>query len=210
MDLSSCRWALAAAVLLGSCAQAATPEPPPPIHDEGRIAVRELDVEGRVRIKRVKDEVFKSMETRVFRIRYIQPPEVRRGVPESKQVEDWELYAVLDALLTRDVNNRRMGRMDYDWVSGSFVVTETHPVLDRMEELLWILDTDERRTQDPPRARGHLNLGRVPELLRRAHEALLPSLKSVEKGAQREMLRQPLLDLKQELDRIHKAPAVSQ
>jgi len=111
-----------------------------------------------------------------------------------------------------------LGRLEFDPQTACFIARDTVLVLDRIGDLLSVLDPSDRLRmwleareaeetgrRHLKRERGHLRLGRVPELLRNAHEALL----SVPPGdEQRGALRQPLLNLRNEIDRIQGNPSV--
>jgi len=81
---------------------------------------------------------------------------------------------------------------------------------DRLQKLLEEREATERANLkasgiEPggPRERGHLRLGRIPELLKKASDAV--ASKKPEQS-NREVLRGPLLDLRDEIDRIHRVP----
>ncbi|MCI0655700.1 MAG: hypothetical protein L0170_01350, partial [Acidobacteria bacterium] len=140
-----------------------------------------------------------------------------------------EVFSVVESLLTRDVRWRNVGRVKFDSSSACFIVRDTPPVLDRIADLIRELEGDspsarlqellrvreEKEAEEfaarrgVPRAapkvqeQGHLKLGRIPELLKKVSDAVA----STKPGrSQREVLRRPLLDLRDEIDRIHKVP----
>ncbi|MBI2932182.1 MAG: hypothetical protein HYY16_11070 [Planctomycetes bacterium] len=104
-------------------------------------------------------ELNKQMETRLFKLVYIQPPPMYRArVEESKQVvgrpptpattpeemiKRFTLLTMLKAVLTRSVDGATiLGRIDYDPETNSLAVTDTKVVLDRIGEMLKVLDVE--------------------------------------------------------------------
>jgi hypothetical protein len=223
----------AAAILLGSCGAQPAPEEPRPTEDvvrdapeKGIIPVRELDAEGRIRVRRLlPDDFLIELQTRVFPLKQILPPQIDPAIPGATRIEDWEFYAVVDALLTRDIHLKRLGKLVFDAQTACFIARDTALVLDRVGDLIRRVDVDNPsdRLQELLRAReekeeedfavlhgvpkadhkvreqGNLELGQLPDLMRKAHEVVA----SVQLGdEQRAALRQPLLNLKDEIDRI--------
>ncbi|MHC4605481.1 MAG: type II secretion system protein GspD [Planctomycetota bacterium] len=104
------------------------------------------------------DELRKQMETKVFPLRYIQPPPIfqaniesgkfvhgQHAQPPTKDAERLEgffLKPTLEAVLTADARGAKLGRLDYDAKSNAFVVTDVKPVLDRVGQILKILDVE--------------------------------------------------------------------
>lgn len=223
----------AVAILLGSCGAQPAPEQPRPTEDvvrdapeDGIIPLRELDAEGRIRVRRIlPDDFLNELQTRVFQLKQIQPPQIDPKIPGATRVEDWEFYAVVDALLTRDVHGKRLGKLVFDAQTACFIARDTALVLDRVGDLITevegespsgrlqeLLRAEEEKEAEEfavlsgvPKAdrkvreQGHLKLGKLSELMRKVQEAVV----SVQWGdEQRAALRQPLLNLKDEIDRI--------
>lgn len=136
-----------------SCSGAPSPGTPSPsvervgdAQEEKAISIRELDSNGQIRIRRVHpDELLREAEVRVFQLKYIymHPAEVRPGSPGAIKLEDWEVYAVLDSLLTRDIQARKIGSLNYDRECHCFIVRDSSMVLDRIGDLLSELEAVE-------------------------------------------------------------------
>ncbi len=106
-------------------------------------------------------ELLKQMETRVFRLRYIQPPPIYaakleegkfisgRPIQPPQQIEEilkrFTLKAVLDTVLSKDAGGKAVGRLDFDPQTLTFVATDTKVVLDRIEEIIQLLDVEPRQ-----------------------------------------------------------------
>lgn len=196
-----------------------------------QITIRELGADGRISLRRVsRDALLSEQGTRIFQLKYIGPPAIDLNDPQGR-IEDWELFSVVESLLTRDIRWRNVGSVKFDSSIACFIVRDSLPVLDRIGDLISGLDGDSPsvRLQELLRAReeqeledfaarggvpytkaahkvqeqGHLKLGRIPELVKKVSEAV--ASRSQEQS-QREVLRGPLLDLRDEIDRIHKVP----
>jgi len=106
-------------------------------------------------------ELLKQMETRVFQLKYIQPPSTYgakveegkfitgRPIQPPSQVEEmvrrFTLRQVLETVLSKDASGRPIGRLDFDLQQLTFVVTDTKVVLDRVEEIIRMLDVEPRQ-----------------------------------------------------------------
>ncbi len=106
-------------------------------------------------------ELLKQMETRVFRLKYIQPPPLYaakleetkfisgRPMQPPTQIEElikrFTLRQVLETVLSKDSSGRILGRLDFDAQSLTFVVTDTKVVLDRIDEIIRLLDVEPRQ-----------------------------------------------------------------
>lgn len=106
-------------------------------------------------------ELLKQMETRVFRLKYIQPPPLYaakleegkfvsgRPIQPPTQIEEilkrFTLKQVLETVLSKDAGGRAIGRLDFDPQTLTFVVTDTKVVLDRIEEIIQMLDVEPRQ-----------------------------------------------------------------
>lgn len=106
-------------------------------------------------------ELLKQMETRVFQLKYIQPPSTYgakveegkfisgRPIQPPTQVEEmirrFTLRQVLETVLSKDASGRMLGRLDFDIQQLTFVVTDTKVVLDRVEEIIRMLDVEPRQ-----------------------------------------------------------------
>jgi type IV pilus assembly protein PilQ len=104
------------------------------------------------------DELLKQMETRVFQLKYIQPPPTYTAkVEENKtlsgkpitpptQIEEvmkrFVLRQVLETALSRDASGRILGKLDFDPGQSVFVVRDTKVALDRIGEILAQLDVE--------------------------------------------------------------------
>ncbi|HLY73014.1 MAG TPA: secretin N-terminal domain-containing protein, partial [Planctomycetota bacterium] len=104
------------------------------------------------------DELLKQMETRVFKLQYIQGPSVYTATiqptktltgqplipPTSIQdlVDRFVLAKTLQAVLSRDSSNRVLGALNFDPQNNVFVVRDTKVVLDRMAEIVKLLDVE--------------------------------------------------------------------
>ena len=199
--------------------------------EEGQVTIRELGVDGRISLRKVsRDALLGEQGTRVFPLRWIEPLWIDPNDPKGR-IEDWEMFSVVESLLTRDIRWRNVGSVKFDRSSFCFIVRDSLPVLDRIGDLIGGLDGDSPsvRLQELLRAReeqeaedfaprggvpytkaahkgreqGPLKLGRIPELVKKVSDAVA-SMKPEQ--SQREVLRGPLLDLKDEIDRIHKVP----
>ncbi len=104
------------------------------------------------------DELLKQMETRTFKLKYIQPPPVYqarvgennlisgRPLQPATQIEEllkrFVLTKVLATVLSRNAAGRVLGSLDFDPSTNSFIVTDTKVVLDRVNEILKLLDVE--------------------------------------------------------------------
>lgn len=192
------------------------------------LTIRELGADGRVVMRNVSaDALLREQETRVFRLREIRLPYIDPKDPTAR-IEDWEFYAVVEALLTRDTIGKRVGLLNFDSQTACFIVRDSVLVLDRVGALLSAIGDDStsdklrellRAREEAervamglkpsehdrkPSPRGHLKLGRLPELLEKVRVALAWRLEAGQ--SQREVLRGPLLELKGEIDRVHRGP----
>ncbi len=104
------------------------------------------------------DELLKQMETRVFPLKYIQPPSLYQAkVEEGKTLSGkpvtppttieeilkrFVLKQVLETVLSRDASNRTLGKLDFDPQQNIFVVRDTKVVLDKVGEVIAQLDIE--------------------------------------------------------------------
>jgi type IV pilus assembly protein PilQ len=104
------------------------------------------------------DELLKQMEIRVFPLRYIQPPPTYRAKVEQNKfvsgqplqpvssIEEIQrqfiLKQVLDTVLSRDATNRVMGQLNFDPGTNVFIVRDTKVVLDKVAEIIQVLDIE--------------------------------------------------------------------
>lgn len=104
------------------------------------------------------DELLKQMDTRVFPLKYIQPPslysaKVEEGktlsgkpvTPPTTQEEilkRFVLKQVLETVLSRDASGRTLGKLDFDPQQNIFVVRDTKLVLDKVGEIITQLDIE--------------------------------------------------------------------
>lgn len=104
------------------------------------------------------DELLKQMETRVFKLKYIQPPSVYSAkVEEGKfvsgrpltpptEIEEllrrFVLKRVLDTVLSKNAAGQVLGKLEFDPQQSIFVVRDTKVVLDRIGEMMQALDIE--------------------------------------------------------------------
>jgi type IV pilus assembly protein PilQ len=104
------------------------------------------------------DELLKQMETRVFQLKYIAPPSLYSakieptktlsGLPLTPPASIEELLKrfvlaqTLQAVLSRDSTNRVLGTLNFDPQSNVFVVRDTKVILDRVGEIISLLDVE--------------------------------------------------------------------
>jgi type IV pilus assembly protein PilQ len=104
------------------------------------------------------DELLKQMETRVYRLNYIQPPASYRAKVEANKfisgqppqpvstieetLRQFVLKQVLETVLSKDASNRVVGQLNFDPQTQVFIVRDTKIVLDRIGEMIQILDIE--------------------------------------------------------------------
>jgi type IV pilus assembly protein PilQ len=104
------------------------------------------------------DELLKQMDVRVFQLKYIAPPSIYTAkVEQSKtlqgqplqspqSVEDllrrFVLANTLQTVLSKDSSNRVLGVLNFDPQTNVFVVRDTKLVLDRVGEIISLLDQE--------------------------------------------------------------------
>ncbi|HXG60200.1 MAG TPA: secretin N-terminal domain-containing protein [Planctomycetota bacterium] len=105
-----------------------------------------------------QDELLKQMETRVFRLRYIQPPptytaKVEEGklisgrpIQPPQQIEEvlrrFVLKQTLETVLSRNAAGQVLGKLDFDPQTNSFIVRDTKVTLDKIGEIISLLDVE--------------------------------------------------------------------
>lgn len=105
-----------------------------------------------------QDELLKQMETRVFRLRYIQPPptytaKVEEGklisgrpIQPPQQIEEvlrrFVLKQTLETVLSRNAAGQVLGKLDFDPQTNSFIVRDTKVTLDKIAEIISLLDVE--------------------------------------------------------------------
>jgi len=125
------------------------------VKSAGFLAVRE-----KYDIIRVIDpkELLKQMEVRTFPLKHIQPPPTYRpkvqegtfisGKPVQAQqqleqrLKEFILQKVLETVLTRDAANKLVGSINFDWGTNAFFIRDTKPTLDRIEEMIRVIDVE--------------------------------------------------------------------
>lgn len=125
------------------------------VKSAGFLAVRE-----RYDIIRVIDpkELLKQMEVRHFTLKYIQPPPTYKpkvqesqtitGKPPVSQTQfeqrlkEFVLKSVLESVMTRDSGGKTVGSINFDWGTNTFIIRDTQPTLDRIEEILKLIDVE--------------------------------------------------------------------
>lgn len=125
------------------------------VKSAGFLAVREkYDI---VRIIDPK-ELLKQLESRVFILKYIQPPPTYKAkVEEGKYIsgkptqpqqqleqrlKEFVLLQVLQTALTRDSGGKLVGSINFDWGRNAFIIQDTKPALDKIEEMIKMLDVE--------------------------------------------------------------------
>ena len=104
------------------------------------------------------DELLKQMDTRVFQLKYISPPSVYTakieptktlsGTPltPAQSLEEilkrFVLAQTLQTVLSRDSSNRILGTLNYDPQTNVFVIRDTKVILDRVGEIITLLDVE--------------------------------------------------------------------
>jgi type IV pilus assembly protein PilQ len=104
------------------------------------------------------DELLKQMETRVFQLKYISPPSVYQAKVEPGKtligqplvppasIEDllnrFVLVQTLKTVLSKDSTNRTMGILNFDPQTNVFVVRDTKLILDKVQEIITLLDVE--------------------------------------------------------------------
>jgi len=104
------------------------------------------------------DELLKQMETRVFQLKFISPPSVYTakieptktlsGLPLTppqsldEVLKRFVLAQTLQTVLSRDSANRILGTLNYDPGTNVFVIRDTKVILDRVGEIITLLDVE--------------------------------------------------------------------
>jgi hypothetical protein len=220
--------AIAAAVAASGCC--APPEPVSPaapsvrieagilryIPGDGNIVIRQLEPDGRIALRSCPpQEILGEMDTCVFRLRFLQPPPTTKvdrspslssGPLESvlPEIVSWRLTQCVQAMLTRDLQNRTIGVWNYDPDTAGFVVRDRKIVLRRLAELFRLLDVDPEEAKSKFECVS-IRFGYIEGLLREIREELcLPEARD----RQLERLKPLLWRLRNELNRVHDNPAI--
>jgi type IV pilus assembly protein PilQ len=104
------------------------------------------------------DELLKQLETRVFKLKYLQPPSTYAAkVEEGKTISGrpptppqsvdeilrtFILKQVLETVLSKTTGGQIVGKLDFDPKSNVFIVRDTKIVLDRIEAIITQLDVE--------------------------------------------------------------------
>jgi type IV pilus assembly protein PilQ len=104
------------------------------------------------------DELLKQMDTRVFQLKFIQPPSAYTAKVEANKtlsgqpltppssieelIRRFVLAQTLQTVLSKDSGNRTLGTLNFDPQTNVFVVRDTKLVLDRVEEIINLLDVE--------------------------------------------------------------------
>lgn len=104
------------------------------------------------------DELLKQMDTRVFKLKYIQPSssynaKIEEGkfvsgrpLQPATEIEEvlrrFVLKRVLDTVLSKNVAGQVLGKLEFDPQQNIFVVRDTKVVLDRIGEMILSLDIE--------------------------------------------------------------------
>jgi len=94
-------------------------------YEEGSLlTIRELGVNGSITLRKVSlDDLSREHAFRVFAVKGIEAPHMANNDPRAG-IEDWELFGVIKALLTRDVRWAEVGKMDFDRQTAVFIVKD--------------------------------------------------------------------------------------
>ncbi|MBI3099119.1 MAG: hypothetical protein HYY93_12890 [Planctomycetes bacterium] len=104
------------------------------------------------------NRLVQQMETRLFELKYIKPPNIYRanmstsfalgGPTAPDQVRDFTLLTALRNMLTTAGGGRaKGGTLDYDKINNVILVTDIKPVLDDMEKIIRKLDIEPEQVQ---------------------------------------------------------------
>jgi type IV pilus assembly protein PilQ len=104
------------------------------------------------------DELLKQMDTRVFKLKFIQPPPTYsaklvqnafiNGIPIQPATDIEELLKrfvlkrVLDTVLSKNATGQVLGKLEFDPQSNVFVVRDTKVVLDRVAQVIAAIDIE--------------------------------------------------------------------
>ena len=104
------------------------------------------------------DELLKQMEIRVFPLKFIQPPalyeaKVEQGkliegrpIQPASSIEEIQkrfiMRRTLETVLSRTAGGKVLGTLDFDPQTGVFIVRDTKQVLDKVAEIISILDIE--------------------------------------------------------------------
>jgi type IV pilus assembly protein PilQ len=104
------------------------------------------------------EELIRQMETQVFKLRYISPPPTYTAkIEQSKYIEGRALPApgsvdeiirqfpflkIIEATLTKTSGGGVIGSVFYDHVANAIIVKDTRPILDRVQQIINVLDTE--------------------------------------------------------------------
>ncbi|OHB71191.1 MAG: hypothetical protein A2W23_02930 [Planctomycetes bacterium RBG_16_43_13] len=117
-------------------------------------------VKEKYNIVRIVDpkELRLQLETRVFTLKYIDPPQSYRAQVESNKyikgatptppstqdaiIKDFTILKIINTVLSKDATGKVIGNMEYDIKSKSLVVTDTKPALDKIESIISKLDIE--------------------------------------------------------------------
>jgi type IV pilus assembly protein PilQ len=104
------------------------------------------------------DELLKQLETRVFKLKYLQPPSTYAAkVEEGKTISGrpptppqsvdeilrtFILKQVLETVLSKNTGGQIVGKLDFDPKSNVFIVRDTKIVLDRIDAIITQLDVE--------------------------------------------------------------------
>lgn len=104
------------------------------------------------------DELLKQMEIRVFPLKFIQPPSTYeakvdqgkliegRPVQPASSIEEIQkrfiMRRTLETVLSRTAAGKILGTLDFDPQTGVFIVRDTKQVLDKVAEIIAILDIE--------------------------------------------------------------------
>ncbi len=98
-----------------------------------------------------------QMETRMYTLKYLRPPSTFKatiktsyavGSPKatSDVIKDFSLLTMLKNALTKDPKSgKALGALEYDLKSNTLVITDTKPVLDKIEKIITRLDVEPRQ-----------------------------------------------------------------
>jgi type II secretory pathway component GspD/PulD (secretin) len=111
-------------------------------------------VRERYGIIRIVDpkELRAQLETRVFKLRYIEPPpsyiakieesKYFKGQPREIKLEDFPLLKIIKTVMTKDSGGKTVGSLEFDPKLNAITVTDIKPILDQIDAILAKLDVE--------------------------------------------------------------------
>jgi hypothetical protein len=156
---------------------------------------------------------FEAMDTRVLRLRHVQPPAMDAAKPEVGKlitgrpggavVKPFGLKQLLEAMLSRDAAGKTVGQLDFDPQTRVFIIRDTAEVQARVQEMAALLDVAPGSQPGEP---GFQNAypSLIRDLVRKARAALALPL---ETAGRSEKIDEAFLRLKTAFEAAAAAPA---